>query len=234
MRYIDFHTHIVPKMDDGAQTMEESLRMLLTAKASGADAVVLSPHFLNQESIYDFCRLRDQKIADLKKEMAKTGDQYPALLAGAEVYLGCTLSEVDDIENLCIEGTNTILLELPYPFWNKWHIQEVYHLIARRNLTPVMAHIERYLKSPKDIEKLDRLISVGAKFQVNASSFLTFSGRRVIKALAQQGLIAAIGSDCHDERYRTADLTRPLCKMEKQFGDGFFQYVFNESHTLIN
>lgn len=233
MRYIDFHTHIIPKTDDGARNMDESLHMLAAAHISGAESVVLTPHYLGQESIADFCNLRNQKITDLKQAMTKSGGKFPELFSGAEVYLNRALSENDDVRMLCIEGTDTILLELPYTSWSKWHIQEVYHLIARQNLAPVIAHVERYLRGPKYLENLDRLVSIGAKFQVNASSFLTFSGRRVISALARQGLIAAIGSDCHNETTRSSNISRPLRAMEKRLGPTFLTEVYYESKQLI-
>ena len=233
MRYVDFHTHIIPKIDDGARNLDEGLHMLASAYESGAESVVLTPHYLGQESIADFCNLRNQKIAELKQAMKKDGGRFPAVFSGAEVYLNSALSENDDVRMLCIEGTDTILLELPYTSWSKWHIQEVYHLIARQNLTPIIAHIERYLRSPKYLENLDRLISIGAKFQVNASSFLTFSGRRVISALAKQGLISAIASDCHNETTRSSNIARPLRAMEKRLGTAFLTEVYYESKQLM-
>lgn len=233
MRYVDFHTHIIPKIDDGARNLDEAIHMLASAYESGAETVVLTPHYLGQESIADFCSLRNQKIADLKQAMKKDDGRFPAVISGAEVFLNSALSENDDVRMLCIEGTDTILLELPYTSWSKWHIQEVYHLIARQDLTPVIAHIERYLRGPKDIEKLDRLISVGAKFQVNASSFFTFSGRRVISTLARQGLISAIASDCHNETTRSSNISHPLRAMEKRLGTAFLSETYQKSKQLI-
>lgn len=233
MRYIDFHTHIIPEIDDGANNFDEALHMLALAYAGGAESVVLTPHYLGQESIADFCDLRNQKIMKLKQLMKKDGGRFPVLFSGAEVYLNSALSENDDVHKLCIEGTNTILLELPFPLWTKWHVQEVYHLIARQNLTPVIAHVERYLRNPKDIEKLDSLISVGARFQVNASPFLTFSGRRIISALAKQDLISAIASDCHNETTRSSNISRPLRAMEKRLGTSFLTETYEKSKQLI-
>ncbi len=233
MRYIDFHTHIIPKIDDGANNCDEALHMLASARSAGAESVVLTPHYLGQMPICDFCKIRDQLITELKQAMKKNDGPFPAILSGAEVYLGSALSENDDVQKLCINGTDTILLELPYTAWSKWHIQEVYHLIARQNLTPVIAHVERYLRGPKDLEKLDRLISIGAKFQVNATSYLTFSGRRVINALAKQDLICAIASDCHDTRLRPANIARSLRAMEKHLGAEFLLETYEKTKQLI-
>lgn len=233
MEYIDFHTHILPEMDDGAKTVEESIQMLRGAYLSGAQTVLLTPHYLGREPILDFCARRKEKIAKLKDAMKDDGGLFPKLLAGAEVLLKGALSEHDDLKKLCIEGTNLLLLELPFPTWHQRHIQEIYDLVATHEITPVIAHIERYLSKPKEIEKLDQLISLGARFQINAPSFLTFSGKRVISVLAKQGLISAIGSDCHNTTSRPSDISRAVRAIEKRFGNAFVCDIYEKSKNLL-
>ena len=81
----------------------------------------------------------------------------------------------------------------------------------------------------KDIEKIDKLISIGARFQINAEPFLTFSGKRIIRTLAAEGLISAIGSDCHGVKRRSPDISYPLEIFAKKFGDAFIDYLYNKS-----
>ena len=126
-----------------------------------------------------------------------------------------------------------MLLELPYTSWASWYNNEIYNLISKHKVTPIMAHIERYLKGPKDIEKLSPLVSFGVKFQINASSFLSFKGRRIIRELAAEGLISAIGSDCHNLSSRSPDITRSLRLFEKKFDDYFIEHIFNKTVALI-
>lgn len=233
MKYIDFHTHITPETDDGAKSVDEAVEMLKTAYVSGAQTVILTPHYRARESIADFCTRRNGKIATLRNAMKKSGGAFPALRIGAEVPLSDELADNGDLKKLCIDGTDLLLTELPFPTWNRWHVQEIHSMIVKQNITPVMAHIERYLKKPQDIEKLDPLISVGVKFQVNASSFLTFSGKRVIKALAREGLICAIGSDCHNMTTRSPDIDRAVTSMARCFGDVFISDLFKSSAQLL-
>lgn len=235
MQYIDFHTHILPEIDDGADSIAESLEMLKTARRCGAETVILTPHYhASTMDVTEFCALRDKKMEALKKAMKKDGGDFPEILSGAEVLLDGTISEKKDLMSLCVEGTDILLVELPYISWGKWHIQEVYHLVANCNLTPVIAHVERYLRKPKDvIPRLDNLVSIGAKFQINADSFLTFSGRRIIRTLAAEGLISAIGSDCHSSKDRTPDISRALLKYNKKFGDSFIDYLYHKTKQLL-
>lgn len=231
--YIDFHTHIIPEIDDGAKDIDMSLAMLCCAQEAGAETVILTPHISSTENIGKFLKKRDKQVGILKDAMKKEWYPYPEILTGAEVLLDGALSEQKNVSSLCIEGTELILLELPYAPWNSWYNNEIYNLISKHNVTPVMAHIERYLKSPKDIAKLSTLVSFGVKFQVNASSFLSFSGRRVIRALAAEGMISAIGSDCHNMSRRSPDIKRALAAFERNFGDEFIDYMYKKSSDLL-
>lgn len=234
MRYIDFHTHILPKIDDGAKSLNESVEMLRTAKRCGAELVVLTPHYTSDISIAEFCELRQKKYLELKAEVLKNKDEFPKLLLGAEVLVNNALSENDDIKSLCISETNLLMVELPYDKWQKWHYNEVYNLVAKHSITPVIAHVERYLTKVEDLKKLEPLISVGAKFQINADSFLSFFGKRIIRELAAMGLISAIGSDCHGATFRSPDISRAISVFSKKFGEPFMDYLYEKSSKLLN
>jgi protein-tyrosine phosphatase len=165
--------------------------------------------------------------------MEKDGDMFPALRIGAEVLVNCALSDIEDLKNLCIDGTDTILLEFPFPSWSRWHVTEIHNIICKHGLTPVIAHAERYLTSPKQISLLDNFVYYGAKFQVNASAFLSFSGRRIIKAMIKEGLVSAIASDCHNETTRSPDITHALQRMIKTFDEELMTILYNESCALL-
>lgn len=233
MKYIDFHTHIIPNMDDGAQSIDEAISMLKIAYKSGAETVVLTPHYNRGVSVSDFCNRRDEQVALLKEAMEKDGDMFPSLRIGAEVLVDCALSDKDDLRKLCIDGTDTILLEFPLPTWSRWHVTEIHNIISKQGLTPVIAHTERYLTSPKQIHSLDNFVYYGAKFQVNASAFLPFSSRRIIKAMIKEGLVSAIASDCHNETTRTPDIARAIQRMTKCFDEELMDIVHDESCKLL-
>ncbi len=231
--YIDFHTHIIPGIDDGAKNVEMSQEMLSCAKRCGAETVIFTPHVSSLADFDAFLEKRTKGIAELNNAIKKDRFACPHMLSGAEVLLDSALSERENVSSLCIEGTELLLLELPYTAWNSWYNNEIYNIISKHNVTPVMAHIERYLKDPGDIKKLSTLTSLGVKFQVNAGSFMSFSGRRIIRALAAEGLIWAIGSDCHNMSGRSPDIKRALSLFERKFGDGFLDYLYNKSSELL-
>lgn len=231
--YIDFHTHIIPEIDDGAKDVEMSLEMLRCAQENGAETVILTPHISSAENFDEFLKKRTQKLGLLKKAMKKEWYPYPEILTGAEVLLDSALSEKKNVSSLCIEGTELLLLELPYAGWTSWYNNEIYNIMTRHNVTPVMAHIERYVDSPKDLKKLSNLVSFGVKFQINASSFLSFRKRSVIRAMAAEGMISAIASDCHNLSRRSPDITRALRAFKRKFGDDFIDYLYDKSTNLL-
>ncbi len=231
--YIDFHTHIIPRIDDGAKDIDTALAMLRTARNSGAEKVVLTPHYSTHADIGEFFSLREKRVNQLKEAMRDNPEDYPEILVGAEVALDGSLTDIDDITPLLIEGTDLLLLELPYTAFSSWYNNVIYDIIVTHNVTPIMAHIERYFNNPKDIEKLSTLASFGVKFQVNAPSFLSHSGKRFIKALREQGLISAIGSDCHNLNTRSPDIEKVLALMEKKLGRGFGNFVYEKTTDLL-
>jgi len=232
--YIDFHTHILPNIDDGSKNVEMSLSMLDMAASSGAKTVILTPHVNASSDFDDFLRMRSEKYNELCSAVKKNKLSAPELLLGAEVLLDGSLSEKENVRSLCIEGTELLLLELPYAQWNSWYTHEIYNIISKHEIVPVLAHVERYLKSPKDIEKLSPLFSFGVKLQVNANSFLTFSGRRIIRDLAAGGHVCAIASDAHNLTSRSADISKALRVFKRKFGDDFLDYMYKKTSKLLN
>ena len=116
----DYHSHILPKIDDGAKDVEMSMKMLEILKTQGIERVIATPHFYlhKQKSVSDFLRKRDNALKKI--------DSSPLeIVTGAEVAIEHGLSEVKDIEKLAITGTNLILLEFPYLHFAEWMIEEI-------------------------------------------------------------------------------------------------------------
>lgn len=231
--YIDFHTHILHNIDDGAKDIAMSLAMVESAYETGAETVVMTPHIEATSDYEGFLKTREKSFRELSSAVEERGILHPEFLLGAEVLLDGSLSEREDVRSLCIGDTELILIELPYTSWNSWYNNEIYNLMVKHDVVPVMAHIERYLRSPADIRKLEKLISFGVKFQINASSFLSFSGRRIIRELAATGNIHAIGSDAHNMSRRTPDISKALKSLEKKFGYDFIEHIYNKTLTLL-
>ena len=207
----DFHTHILPKMDDGASSSAESIEMLNMLKQQHVDTVVLTPHYYSQrEPMSTFLKRRRASI-DRLLQVNSTG---VTLKLGTEVYLSEYLFNINDISPLCIQNTRTLLLELPYgQLIDENVLDSVDRIITEYDVHPVIAHVERYPSLLRSQKHLEQLISGGCTLQVNLSSCVGFGNRRVL-SLFKRGYIGAIGTDAHNMSTRTPDYTAGYARLQ--------------------
>ena len=133
---IDFHSHVLPGIDDGATDVEMSVKMLKMAKEQGVDTVVLTPHYYAAEkSVDDFLAERDNSYNTLIKYAEEKNIQIPKLIKGAEVKFSYDLLRSDKISELLIENTNALLLEMPFSYWNRWIFEKLFEISASKNIS---------------------------------------------------------------------------------------------------
>ncbi len=194
---LDFHSHCLPAMDDGASDRDESLAMLNESSRQGVKTVVATPHYYaSQESVSEFLASRTkavERLGELPKDMR--------LLLGAEVLLQKGLAAVD-LSPLCIEGTRNILIELPFMSPMSWMMEELENIAYAQRLDIILAHVERYMPwySREQMEMIMDFPSLTV--QMNAESLLTRSDfRRVRRWLPSTGRLV-FGSDMHHVEHR--------------------------------
>ncbi len=197
----DFHTHILPEMDDGAKTLEESIGMLQQLKSQGVKRILLTPHFYPQKtSLEDFLAKREGALQALQQH-----PDFPRsiqIIPAAEVYLHETLMSysTQELKQLCIPKTDYLLTELPYNVpLSPSVLQRVSKLIYDHNLVPVMAHIERYFKRLPH-KKVMPLIEDGCRLQINLNCLerLNLFGKLRLFHYIKNDWIDCCGSDCHN------------------------------------
>ena len=228
---VDLHTHILPGMDDGAQTIEESLAMLCEQARQGVQAVALTPHFYSrQESVSEFLERRNAAWTQLLR--ATQEKHLPSLILGAEVAWSSQMSQWDNLEELCYQGTKMLLVELPVAPWTNSMFQELYSLENRRGIMPMIAHLDRYYhcQNPKDI---DRLLEMGYPIQVSADALSSFFMRK--KALELLDLYEGILiSDCHNMSDRKPNLGTALKIAEKKRGQALARRIAAVTEEILD
>lgn len=209
---IDMHTHILPGMDDGSRSPEESLTMLQEENRQGVTHVVFTPHFYAREdSPAEFLARREAAWQRLKPLLTP---DLPALYFGAEVQYFEGICMVQDLDSLKIQGSDYLLLEMPFQPWPSRAVQDVLELNARPDLQIVLAHIERYFKfAPKGVWDLFR--ENGIMTQCNAGFFLDWKTRGRAVAMWKNGQIDMLGSDCHNLTSRPPNLAKAFPFMKK-------------------
>lgn len=219
----DTHTHILPRMDDGAKSVDMSLTMLRMEGEQGVDTVVLTPHFYRrQESPEEFIARRRRAADELAKALDALPEEerrtLPRTCLGAEVAWVPNLQELPRLEELCLGGSKYILVELPMGPWDRSMVDQLYSFTGRTGLTMVLAHMERYLKSQRP-ELLDDVLALGAPVQVSAGPLLRTLTRGPALRLLGEGKGRLLISDCHDLTTRPPNLGPGMKTVARKLGD---------------
>ena len=200
---IDFHTHILPNIDDGASSVEVSSELLAMEAEQDVKEIVFTPHYYGKRTVEEFIALREAAVSQIR-EFVPEGMKFRS---GAEVHLTGINDPAD--ETLCalaIEGTKCVLLEFPVSTaWSDRLLERVNTFISDTGYTPVIAHVERYAEALSTPDVVFELVRMGCLIQLNTRAFTEKSTRRFAFALLKHGLVHCIGTDAHDLEKRIPD-----------------------------
>ncbi len=226
----DFHSHILPGIDDGSRSVEMSITMLQQMADRGIPRVVATPHFYaNQDTPESFLARRAEAEALLRQEMIKHEDM-PELVVGAEVYYFAGMSRAEALRELTVGGTEYILVEMPFCTWTDAMLRELEKIRRYQGLEPIIAHVDRYI-SPLHQRKLPATLNdMGLLVQANSSFFRERSSYAM--KLFKQGYIHLLGSDCHNLTDRAPNLHLAMDAIANRFGEEALQQI-RENETLI-
>ena len=192
---IDFHTHLLPGIDDGSQSIEETFQILDKQEMAHIKTIIATPHFYPDQKLDSFIATRKEAYTSIEGVIQ---DKCMEVRLGAEVLLSVDTYKLEDLEKLCIEGTHYILVELPYSHWSDWVYTSVEKLITVKGLRPILAHVERYDTVSDDPNRLGPFLEMGCILQANAISLHPESSKRKLTLkLAKHGFIQLLGSDVH-------------------------------------
>lgn len=232
----DLHTHILPGMDDGARTADESLELLRMERDQGVDTVVLTSHFYrDREEPRRFLQRRQAAVERLTARLdslpQEERETLPRLVLGAEVAWWPNLADCEELPELCIGNTRNLLLELPFTPWNDRVLHQTYDLFGHTGITPVIAHLDRYLKIQKK-ERIQEVLSLGVPVQVGTDILLAPLHRRRALKLLRGGWVHSIASDCHNREHRPPQLARAAEMLERKLGREWAVEILNRADEL--
>ena len=226
---VDFHTHILPGMDDGSRSVEESLQMLHAMPETSH--VVATPHFYASENTPErFLRRRGAAWARLREQLDAAA---PDIRLGAEVCYFEGICRSNELSALCIEGTNVLLLEMPFDSWSSRAFNDLLELGHRADIQIVLAHAERYdiFYRKRDWQHIaDSPILI----QCNAAFFLHLRTRHRALRRLEDGYIHLLGSDCHGIERRAPVLGEAAQVIRKHLGDNALRDVDRLALQLLD
>ena len=218
MMRADFHSHILPGIDDGSKTVAESIEMLKIEAEHGITHVVATPHFYaNSDTPARFLQRRRDAECRLREEMEKHAG-LPKVSVGAEVYYFHGMSEFELLSTLTIDDKGFIMLEMPLSPWTNRMFEEIEQIYFKHGIVPVMAHIDRYIGPFQTYGIPERLSQMPVLVQANASFFLRLSTRGSAMRMLRQNQIQLLGSDCHNTSDRPPNLGRVYRLIEQRLG----------------
>lgn len=209
---IDFHSHILPGIDDGSRSYDETVKLLLEAKEAGFNKIISTSHYA-----IDCYEVPEYKRKELVEQL-NLENRFPEIVLGSEIFL--TYNIVDLLKEYnasTINGTNYVLFELPL----RNHFMGLKDLIFKlqeNNYRLILAHPERYSTVQKDLNLLYELKDMGVLLQSNYGSILGIYGRtakKTLKKMLKENLVDLFGSDVHRENTIYPKVPKAIQKISK-------------------
>ncbi len=205
MRIFDIHCHVLPGIDDGCATAEESLDVLESSWYQGVDGLAATPHYYPRETVDSFLKRREAAARRLLAALQETPIARPGIVLGAEVAYYSELVHERQLSRLCIGNTDYLLLELPFAKWPQSVLRDIETIRKTRGLIPIIAHLERYLQY-QDKNTVRSLLDMDVFIQINAEFILDPKTRRTAKKFLKDGIVQFLGSDSHNMTSRPPNL----------------------------
>lgn len=209
---VDMHSHLIPGIDDGSKSMDETIAMLAKFESLGYKKVITTPHIMS-----DYFRNTPEIILsglENVRETAKKLNLSIEIDAAAEYYYDESLMDrLRKKEKLLTFGDNYILFEFSFHS-EPSYLDELFFQFITQGYHPILAHVERYAYLFGDLEQPRMWRDKGINLQLNMNSLSGHYGPDVQKqaqALVDAGLIDFVGSDCHRiEHLMTIETSRNL------------------------
>lgn len=228
---IDIHSHILPAIDDGAKTPEESLRILEMMKEQGISDVIATPHFLpGKENLGGFL----ERVVASKNELFKIGlpEDLPKIHFGCEIYYFPGMGEVESLKSLTLADSKYLLIDFTFAEFDDYVIKDIINLDDNFGIIPVIAHIERYYYF-KGFKKLLKCLDSGIGIaQINADSVLNSEYLRRVKKLIKKGYISIVATDSHSVENRPPKLEEAYIRLRKICGDKYIDRLISSQENL--
>lgn len=239
---IDFHSHILPNIDDGSRSMEESINLIREATEAGFAGIISTSHYLQD---YYECDEQERRklLEDIDDEASKLsnniGMQMPKLHLGSEIYITTDMINLlEEKKASTINNTKYVLFELPMNS-RPLFVKDVVYKLIEDGYRPIIAHPERYSYVKEDIGFVKELKDMGALFQSNYGSIIGMYGnsaKKTVKKLLKENLISFLGSDVHKTGQIYPKIPKILKKLNRWIPSDMVQNLttFNAQKVLEN
>ncbi|HEY8402001.1 MAG TPA: CpsB/CapC family capsule biosynthesis tyrosine phosphatase [Cytophagaceae bacterium] len=199
---VDMHSHLLPGLDDGADTLEDTLRLIEEFVSAGYKKIITTPHIMG-----DFYKNTPEgiraKLEEVRKALRESNINVE-LEAAAEYYLDeWFMAKLDNGEELLTFGNKYLLFETSYINASA-HLHEAIFKIKTSGYVPVLAHPERYTYLYNSFQAYKDIYEKGVLFQLNLNSlsgYYSKAAQKIACQLIDHGMVDFVGTDCHGVRH---------------------------------
>ncbi|KGM46069.1 tyrosine protein phosphatase [Neobacillus niacini] len=231
---IDLHCHILPGVDDGAQSLSDSLNMARKAVEQGIHTIVATPHHLNNSYENPKRQILD-RVEELNQLLQKENIDV-MILPGQEIRVhgemieGYTIGEI-----LTVNHTPYVLVEFPSNHVPRY-TEKLFYDLQMNGLIPVIVHPERNREIIERSELLYQLVKKGALTQITASSVCGDFGKKIKNftlQLIEANLTHFIASDAHNLTNRTFKMREAFGVLQQKYGNELVYYFEENAHLVV-
>lgn len=230
---IDFHTHILPNIDDGSRSIEETFNLIEEAKKAGFDKIVLTPHYMEGYYETDVAEREVWLDAISKNLYIKNFDGK--LYLGNEIYFSDNIIHLlENAKASTINNTSYVLFELPLNA-EPLNLYDIIYKMQQYKIVPVLAHPERYSFMQKEPELLYDLVEKGVLLQSNYGSIIGQYGKKaqcLVKKMFENKLVHFLGSDVHRQDTVYKRITECLMEIRIITGDEYLEELTTKNPEL--
>lgn len=209
---IDIHSHILPNIDDGSRSLNETIHILKEAQKAGFTKIISTSHYID-----GYYEANEEQRTKLLKEI-KENFQGIELYLGNEIYITNQMTDLlSEKKASTINNSKYVLFELPMNT-KAMDVKEVVFRLMEKGYVPIIAHPERYEYVKENIEYVRELADMGVLFQSNYGSAIGMYGKKAQKTqkkLLEEGLIQFFGSDVHTVEQIYTKMPKILKKLRK-------------------
>lgn len=231
---IDFHTHILPNIDDGARDIEETIKLVEEAQKVGFKAIISTSHYM--EGYYETNTPEREVWINVIYEKLQEENSKMKLYLGNEIYLSENIVQLlEEGKASTINDTSYVLFEMPLNV-EPLNLYNVIYEMMQYKLVPILAHPERYSFIQESPELINDLMEKGVLMQCNYASIIGYYGKRpqvIVKKMLANDMVHFLGSDVHRANTIYPRIPEILVKMKEIVGEEKLEELTTKNPKLV-
>lgn len=232
--YIDIHSHILPCVDDGSKSLEQTKSMLKMAYEEGILTIIVTPHYYEEKG-NDSLNQMEKALRDMKENVGFFSNRMTFYL-GCEVYYShesVNLLKAKEIPTMA--ESRYVLVEF-YPMADFQYVRNGLQEFLFGGYIPILAHIERYPNIINDINQVKKLVDMGSYVQVNTMSIVGKSRekqKKEVRRLLKNNLVHFVATDAHSDGMRAPRMKKCAEYLAKKYGEAYMEKILIDNPNKI-